>query len=227
MNQPEESTEAQQFTQVACTQYFPDMNDFLAETVEDMYKMEVRRILQKGDKPEKMELFDESSVDEFVSLLFSGIDFGIHHYEQGIKMFLLYKLEAEGLVYPKTTEVTKDNKWIAGKYLPSVQKMVKKQIEKIKAKIDELKNIEESFTDFRYVCHRNALCQDCIGYTPNELITKLEEYRCRENEDITQPLSTSTYDEIKRCTIYFKSRLMEFQKKWESFLYHEIMNVKK
>jgi hypothetical protein len=223
VNQPEEVIETQEFTQVACTRYFPDMNDFLAETVKDLYKIEVRQILQKKDKKP-----EESYVDQFVDLLFSsGITFGVHHDEQGRKMKLLHTFNAEGLVYPKISEKTKDGKWIDGKYLPSVQKMVRKQIEKIKTKIDELKSIEESFTDFRYVCHRNVLCQDCIGYTLNELITKLKEYRCRENEDITQPLPISTYDEIKRSTIYFKSRLMELQKKWESVLYQEIMNVKK
>ena len=224
MNQSGESIDRQEFAQEACTRYFSDMNDFLAETVEDLYKIEVRLILQKIEKKPKK--FD---VDQFVDLLFSGgIIFGLHQNEQGERMRLLYALESEGLVYPKVSERTKDGQWVYGKYFPFVQKMVRRQIEKIKTKIYELKKIEESFTDFRYVCHRSVLCQGCIGYTLSEII-KLEDYnyRCPENENIIQPLSVSTYDEIKKGTMYFKSILMKAQKKWESFLYQEIMNAKK
>ena len=236
MNQPEKPTETREFTQVTCTRYFPDMKDFLAESVEDLYKIEVRRILQERAPKKESESvwkFDnephvnEFYINEFVSLLFSGINFGTKHNEGVMNMILLYKLEREGLVYPKILETTKDHKWVDGKYLPSVQKIVKRHIEKIKTKMHELGDIEESFSDLRYFCNTDVLCQGCIGYIPNEIMTKLEDYkRCPKEQNVIQPLPPSTYDELKRCTMYFKSRLIELQRKWESILYQETMNAK-
>lgn len=182
--------------------YFPDVADTLGMpiSVEELYKSKVQQVL----KEEKRN--DEFDVNKFVSTLLSR-EVRIVRYRRDPRLKVLYRLESEkyiDIIFPGG-EARNPNAEVV--FIPTPERAMKMQNERIKEKLNGLEKLEKSLTERRYYCGIEELCPACIGYVPSEII-ELQDYKCPKGKDIIKALPEGMYDEIKLAIEFVTSQLM-------------------